>query len=699
LLNVANVFHARRTSRLLLCLLIFGAGCTAHAAEPVTLVDVFKLQVAESPHISPDGQWVVYERHFNDPISDKQFSNLWVVGIDGKQHRALTNGSFMDRDAQWSADGSFLIFTSDRESPRQIFRYDFADGALSQLTHLEQTPSGISLSPDESLVSFVALVPAPPLMIAEPLQSPVGATWAEPPLVFDQLRYRWDGAGYLKRGMMQVFVVSSQGGEVRQVSDDEYPNGGSLIHDSPQNLAGAAAPVWSPDGQFLYVATVRGKDYEYNVYDTELYRIALSNGEVSQLTDRRGPDAIPQVSPDGQHIAYLGYDDHLMGYQVVQLYVMNNDGSDAHSLTPTLDRDVANVVWSANGQWLYFTHVDRGNTKLARVSLDGKVELLASDLGSKPTAYPTGSFSVASNGTFVYTAITANRFGQLAVSRPGATTAATTILDLNESVFAGRPQSRVEMIQYPSSFDGREIQGWIVYPPDFDESKKYPLILEIHGGPYGNYGEKFSLSHHSMSARGYVVLYTNPRGSTSYGADFGNLIQHAYPGHDLADLESGVDALLARGFIDPRNTFIAGGSGGAILGAWAIGKTDRFRAAAILYPAVNFTSWTLTSDKAFKLSRYFFPTGAWDEPGHYSNRSPLSLAASMKTPTIILVGDEDYRTPMSESEQLYTALKLNHVDAALVVYPGENHGIGRRPSHTISTVDHTLAWFEKHRVR
>jgi acylaminoacyl-peptidase len=195
------------------------------------------------------------------------------------------------------------------------------------------------------------------------------------------------------------------------------------------------------------------------------------------------------------------------------------------------------------------------------------------------------------------------------------------------------------------------------------------------------------------------VLYTNPRGSTSYGTDFGNLIQHAYPGNDLADLESGVDALIARGFIDERNTFITGGSGGAILAAWAIGKTDRFRAAAILYPAVNFTSWTLTSDKAFKLSRYFFPAGDWNDPGHYSNRSPLSLAASMKTPTIVLVGNEDYRTPLSESEQLYTALKLNQVDAALVVYPGENHGIGRRPSHTISTVDHALAWFKKHGVR
>jgi dipeptidyl aminopeptidase/acylaminoacyl peptidase len=690
-------FQARR-SWLALCLIILGASHEVHAVEPVTVRDVFELQVAEKPNISPDGKWVVYERHFNDPASDKQYSNLWVMTIDGEQHRALTTGRFVDRDTQWSEDGSFLVFTSDREPPRQIYRYDFADGKLSPLTQLEKAPSGISLSPDGSLVSFVALVPAPPRVIAELPEPPPGAKWAEPPLVIDQLRYRWDGLGYLERGMMQVFVVSSRGGEVRQVSESDHPYGGSLILDSPQMLAGTASPVWSPDGQYLYVATVRREDPEYNVYDTEIFRITLSTGKALQLTDRRGPDAIPVVSPDGKHIAYIGYDDHLKGYQVVQLYVMNSDGTDVRTLTAKLDRDVANVSWSADGQSLYFTLVDQGNTKLARVSLEGEVEFLASNLGSRPTAYPTGSYSVASDGSFIYTDITANRFGQLVRSRPGATTPSTTLLDVNEAVFAGRPESRVEMVQYPSSFDGREIQGWIVYPPDFDKSQKYPLILEIHGGPFANYGARFSLNHHTMAARGYVVLYTNPRGSTSYGADFGNLIHHAYPGNDWADLESGIDVLSERGFIDQRNIFIAGGSGGAILGSWGIGKTDRFRAAAILYPAVNFTSWTLTSDKAFKLSRYFFPSAEWNDPGHYLNRSPLSLAQSMKTPTIILTGEEDYRTPLSESEQLYTALKLNHVEAVLVVYPGENHGIGRRPSNTISTVEHTLGWFDKHRV-
>lgn len=696
--ETSRTIQVPRSLWLVLSAMILGASHEIQAAEPVTVLDLYELQEADKPNISPDGKWVVYERHFNDPSTDKRYSNLWMMTIDGKQHRALTSGRFVDRDTDWSEDGSFLVFTSDREPPRQIFRYDFDDEKLSPLTKLEKAPSGISLSPDGSLVSFVALVPAPPLNIVEPKVPPSGATWAEPPRVFDQLRYRWDGVGYLERGMLQVFVVPSEGGEVRQVSDNDYPNGGSQIQDSPQNLAGAASPVWSPDGQFLYVATVRGEDYEYNVYDTEVYRIAVNSGEVRQLTDRRGPDSIPRVSPDGRHIAYLGYDDHLKGYQVVQLYVMNSDGTDARSLTESLDRDVMNVTWAADGQWLYFMLVDRGNTKLARVSLQGQLEYLESDLGSKPTAYPSGSYSIASDGSYIFTPITANRFGQLALGRPGAARAVNTILDVNKSVFEGRSESRVEDIRYPSSFDGREVQGWVVYPPDFDESRKYPLILEIHGGPFANYGARFSLDHHSMAASGYVVLYTNPRGSTSYGADFGNLIHHAYPGNDWADLESGVSAVTEKGFIDERNIFITGGSGGGILGSWGIGKTDRFRAAAILYPAVNFTSWTLTSDKAFKLSRYFFPSAEWSDPGHYLNRSPLSLARTMKTPTIILTGEEDYRTPLSESQQLYTALKLNHVEAVLVVYPGENHGIGRRPSNSISTVEHTLGWFDKHRV-
>lgn len=669
------------------------------AADSVTVRDVFDLQIADNPQISPDGTLVVYERHYNDPMTDTRYSNLWIASSDGRIHRALTSGPYSDRDARWAPGGTDLIFTSNREKPRQIYRISPEDDRATRLTNLSHPPERINWSPDGSSISFVALVPDEPLTIAERALPPAGGTWAPTPRLSDQLRYRWDGMGYLDRGMLQVYVVPAEGGEARQVSENEYPNGGTQMNDSPQTLAGPATPVWSPDGKYVYVSTTRRKDYEYYDYDTDVYRIAILDGSVTQLTDRRGPDSNPVVSPDGRLIAYLGYDDQFMGYQVVQLNVVNSDGTGARALTGNLDRDVSNIAWSADGKWIYFIYVNKGETRLARISLDGRLEDLARNVGSRPTAYPSGSFSVARNGTIAYTAVSTQGFGQILVSRPGRPTDSKIIVDVNKALLANRKLGRVEEITYKSSFDGRGIHGWLVYPPDFDASKKYPLILEIHGGPFANYGARFDLTFQTMAARGYVVLYTNPRGSTSYGQAFGNLIHHAYPAEDFADLESGVDAVLARGFIDPENLFITGGSGGGILTAWAIGKTGRYRAASILYPAVNFTSWVLTTDKAFKLTNYFFPGPPWEDSQHYASRSPLSLVRDVRTPTLIMTGESDFRTPISESEQLYAALKLNRVEAVLARYPGESHGIGRWPSNLISTTENTLAWFDRHMKR
>lgn len=690
----------RRKGWAIFTALVFSSALTTTmAAEPVTVRDVFDLKAAENPQISPDGTLVVYELHYNDPATDARYSNLWIANIDGTMRRPLTQGSYSDLGARWSPGGDEIAFTSDRDKPRQIYKVRPESGQLVRLTNQSRAPDRFNWSPDGASIAFVALVPGEPLSLAERMTPPPGATWAPPPSLHAQLRYRWDGMGYLERGMLQVFVVPSGGGEARQVSDNALPNGGTLMNDSPQQLAGPGTPVWSPDGKYLYISTTRRDDYEYHDYDTEVYRIAVSDGEVTQLTDRRGPDSQPAVSPDGKLIAYLGFDDHFLGYQAVQLYLMNNDGSGARSLTAHLDRDVSQIEWSADGQWIYFIYVDRGDTRLARVSIDGRMEELARNLGSRPTAYATGSYSVADNGVFAYTAITPQRFGQIMAGRTGGSAGTWSVADVNQDLFAVRQAARVEEIHYKSSSDGREIQGWLVYPPGFDASKKYPLILEIHGGPFANYGARFDLTFQTMAARGYVVLYTNPRGSTSYGEAFGNLIHHAYPGEDFVDLQSGVDAVIARGFIDTDNLFITGGSGGGILTAWAIGKTHRYRAASILYPAINFASWALTADKALKLSSYIFPGPPWKAPQHYLSRSPLAMAENVRTPTLIMTGENDFRTPISESEQFYTALKLNRVEAILARYPGERHGISRWPSNLISTTENTLAWFDRHMKR
>jgi acylaminoacyl-peptidase len=266
---------------------------------------------------------------------------------------------------------------------------------------------------------------------------------------------------------------------------------------------------------------------------------------------------------------------------------------------------------------------------------------------------------------------------------------------VNEDLFSQRRLGSVEEVWYDSSHDGRPVQAWILKPPDFDPSRRYPLILEIHGGPFAAYGPGLDVEKQLMAAHDYVVLYTNPRGSTSYGEEFGNLIHHAYPGDDFHDLVSGVDAVLARGYVDPERLYVTGGSGGGVLTCWVIGRTTRFRAAVTVYPVVNWYSWVLTADIAAYGVKYWFPGFPWDHPEHYESRSLLSVVGNVTTPTMVLTGEEDYRTPMSDSEQYFTALQLRGVESALVRVPGEPHGIRRRPSHWMAKVGHIVGWFER----
>jgi acylaminoacyl-peptidase len=268
---------------------------------------------------------------------------------------------------------------------------------------------------------------------------------------------------------------------------------------------------------------------------------------------------------------------------------------------------------------------------------------------------------------------------------------------VNDDLFSFRNLGEVEEIWWKSSFDQRDIQGWVVTPPDFDPENKYPLLLEIHGGPFASYGSVYSAEVQAYAAAGYVVLYCNPRGSTGYGEQFGNLIHHDYPNHDYDDLMSGVDAVIEKGFIDENNLFVTGGSGGGVLTAWIVGKTDRFRAAVVAKPVINWYSFVLYADNVQFFSKYWFDKKPWEDPEPYLKRSPLSYVGNITTPTMLLTGEEDYRTPIAESEQFYAALKLENVETAMVRIPGASHGIARRPSNLIAKLASVMAWFEEHK--
>jgi len=674
-----------------LCLTLTIGLCQAAAqskSNRLTPSDAFNLEFVSDPQISPDGRRVIYVRQFADIMSDRNYSNLWIINFDGSDNRPLTTGNRTDNSPRWSPDGNRIIYISDQEGTPQIYMRWLDTGQTARLTNLQYPPSGLAWSPDGKQISFTSFVVDRPPQITSLPAAPTGAKWAEPAMVIDKLVYRFNGPGYLRPGYTHLFIIPSEGGTPRQISSGNFQHGGPAFRSSDA--------VWTPDGKHLIMSANRRKDYELEPLDTEVFEFSVADATARALTSRKGPDASPAVSPDGKQIAYVGFDDTYQGYQVTRLYVMSRDGSNSRLLSGDLDRDVVNPRWAADGSGIYFLYDDHGNSKLGFYSLDGKLRRLAENLGGSGSAYGGGGYSVSKNGAFAFSYSRPDVPSDLAV---GSTSGQSVkvLTSVNEDLFAGKKLGQVEEIWYESSLDKRKVHGWIIKPPDFNPSKKYPLVLEIHGGPFANYGDRFDFEKQVWAAKDYVVLYTNPRGSTSYGGEFGNLIHHKYPGDDFYDLNSGVDAVIAKGYIDTDNLFVTGGSGGGVLTCWMIGRTDRFRAAVTVYPVINWYSFVLTADISAFVSKYWFPGLPWDNVEHYEKRSLLSVIKNVKTPTMVLTGEEDYRTPMSESEQYYQALKLLGVESMLVRVPGEPHGIRRRPSHWMAKISYIGGWFDRYK--
>ena len=665
-----------------LCLILLACGPVAYAHDKDAFqpMDVFRLEFAADPQISPDGKRVAYVRNFMDIKKDRRRSNLWIINVDGSDHRALTNGDTNERSPRWSSDGKQILYLS---GENELMCRWMDKGNIGRLAKLPAEPLGIVWSPDGKTIAFTMHVVETLKSFVQLPTPPKGAEWAKPPVMIRSLNYRFDGKGYLKEGHHHLFVLPADGGTPRQLTTGPHEHVG--------------IPAWTPDSKTILVAGNRHPEGGYDPLNTEIYEVAVSDGSIKALTKRKGPDNNPVVSPDYKQIAYTGFDDKLQGYQVTRLYLMNRDGSDPRLLTGKLNRDVKNPLRDKNGD-LYFQYDDEGNTNIASVTLDGVVKPLADRVGGTTLdrPYSSGSFSVSNDGTVAFTQTDPSYPAEVAV-RSIKDKAPRRLTHLSANLLGRKKLATVEEFRYKSSHDGRMMHGWIVKPAGFDAKKKYPLILEIHGGPFANYGPRFATQMQLYAAAGYVVLYTNPRGSTSYGQEFGNLIHHACPGHDYDDLMSGVDAVIAKGYVDTDALFVTGGSGGGVLTAWIIGKTGRFRAAVVSKPVINWFSFVLTADIYAFFNRYWFPGPPWENVEHYMKRSPISLAGNITTPTMIITGEVDHRTPISESEQLYQALKLRKLDAALVRIPGASHDIAARPSHLIAHTAYVLQWFETHR--
>jgi len=649
-------------------------------------LDVFELEYASDPQIAPDGEWVVYRRMAVDIMKDRIAGNLWRVKSDGTQHQKLTARETTESSPRWSPSGDRIAFVSSTDEGSEIYMYWVDTGKYARLTQLPFSPSSLTWSPSGKYLAFSMYVPQDPPVLAKMPKKPKGAKWAESPRITDRLYHEADGRGYIPPGFNHLFVLSSEGGSARQVTSGYFHHRGQL--------------AWSAKGDKIYFSGNRNENWEYDFRNSEIYSVNIFDGTIETLTDRIGPDSGPAVSPDGSWIAYTGYDDKVQAYQVRKLYVMRLDGSERKILTSELDRSAGNLQWSLDGKGIYFTYDNHGNTKVAFVSMNGTVQKLADNLGgtSLGRPYGGGSYSVSKNGKIAYTHSRPQYPAEIGLYSPRNKSAPLITL-LNKPLLQYRNLGKVEEVWYTSSFDQRKIQGWIVYPPDHDPSKKYPFLVENHGGPISNYGDRFSTEMQLYAAAGYIVFYPNPRGSTSYGEEFGNLLYNNYPGQDYNDVMDGVDYCISKGLAHEDQLFVAGGSAGGIMTAWMIGKNERFEAAVVVKPVMNWISKTLVADNYFRYANSRYPGQPWENFEGYWKFSPISLVGNISTPTMVMVGMNDLRTPPSEAKQLYHALKLRQIETVLVEIPEASHGIANRPSNLIAKVAHTLSWLDRYRSK
>ena len=626
------------------------------------------------PQISPDGSQVVYSRAWVDKMNDRWESVIWVVNADGSKNRFLVEGS----SPRWSPDGGRIaLLAADEDDNTQIFtRWMDAEGAVTQLTRLTESPSDITWSPDGSRLAFSMRVdPEHPTEVGWEidLPTPEGAKWTPDPRIIERLIYRRDRVGFVDETFNHIFVVSAEGGTPRQITRGDFD------HDSAR---------WARDGKSLLFSSLRVEDAEYRWQESEVYAVDVATREVRQLTTRKGPDEGPVPSPDGRYIAYTGRDTTTMDYIESSLYVMDADGSNPRALTAEMDRSPGQLFWAPDGRGVYFNVRADGHENLFFASLDGNVQkvtegahlLQVSDVSSsgRAVATVTGPQSPADVITFE-------------LRRPNDVRQLTRV---NADVLEGKRLGEVEEIWYPS-FDGLQIHGWVIKPPDFDPSREYPLILVIHGGPHSMYTAGFNYGWQNHAAHGYVVLYTNPRGSGGYGSEFGNAIQYNYPGDDFHDLMAGVDNVVARGYVDEDNMFVYGCSGGGVLTAWVVGHTDRFRAASSNCPVINWLSFVGQVDGNYLRWYADFEKFPWEDPAEHIRRSPLMYVGNVTTPTMLMTGVKDLRTPISQAEQFYQALKAQNKPAAMIRINDEWHGTSRKPSNFIRTQLYLLKWFER----
>jgi dipeptidyl aminopeptidase/acylaminoacyl peptidase len=643
----------------------------AQEKSKLQLEQFFDIINVADPKLSPDGKEIIYTRGWIDKVNDSRKNELYIMDADGTKNRFFTKGS----SASWSPDGSRIAYMAQGEpSGSQIFvKYKNTEGA-TQITRVDKTPSNIKWSPDGKYIAFNMLVPFNDTWSIKMPEKPKGAKWTDNPKVVTKMNYKRDRVGYLEEGFIHVFIVSSDGGTPRQITLGNWNHNGI---------------EWTPDGKEILFTSLRVDEAEYEYRQSNIYAVNVETTQIRQLTNRNGIDSSPIVSPDGKKVAYVGYDWTDDTYIENKLYIMDIDGKNPKELAVDFDRSPANMFWATDNSGIYFNADFNGTRNLFFAPVRG---------GHKQVTKGNHMLSISDinrNGLAVGVVTDYHNPAELisfAVNNPTI----KKLTRLNESLLKNVQLGEVEELWYKST-DDFDVHGWIVKPPNFDPTMKYPMILVIHGGPHGMYNVGFNFTWQHHAAEGYVVLYTNPRGSSGYGSAFGNAIKNDYPGKDYDDLMNGVDEVIKKGYIDENNLFVYGGSGGGVLTSWIVGHTDRFAAASVNFPVINWLSFVGNTDGVSWYKN--FKEYPWDDPSEHIRRSPLMYVGNVKTPTLLMCGENDLRTPISQTEEFYQALKVLKVPTAMIRFQNEYHGTGTNPSNYLRTQLYLYSWFDKYKKK
>jgi dipeptidyl aminopeptidase/acylaminoacyl peptidase len=682
----------------------------------ITETDLFKFTWIADPQISPDGSTVVFVRVTVNEKDNRYETSLYAVpAAAGRSNGADTGprrltSSIRDTSPRWAPDGKRLAFVRSaatqssggdgggRPQPGQIYILPLDGGEAWPITDLANGANGPSWSPDGRTIAFNSSTKPDDSTKRDAAQHKSDVT------VITRAVYRANGnPGYVDSEQhAHIFTVAVSGNaadkpQPKQITDGEFDERGI---------------EWAPDGSKIYFTSTRVAEPYYQPTGSDLFSVPVAGGPITKVASIDGTIGDVSVAPDGRRIAFVGtlHGNPVRSYSQPDLFVTDvTPGSTPKNLTSAYDFDINGgiggdqsaprgqnrkpIVWSRDGSSLIVVSAEKGSANLKRVSIaSGRVEPLTEG------AQDVLAFSATpDSGTIAATLSTQARIGDIAViSAGGGVATPNMITKVNDELFREIRQSEPEEIWY-RTFDGRQVQGWILKPPDFDAGKKYPMILEIHGGPHSAYGNTYTHEFQWMAAKGYVVLFTNPRGSTSYGQEFGNLIQYHYPGDDYRDLMAGVDEVLKKGYVDPERLGVTGGSGGGLLTDWTITQTPRFRAAVAQRDIADWSGFWYTADFTL-FTPTWFRKAPWEDPQDFAARSPITHVANVTTPLMLVLGDQDYRTPPADGgEQMFRALKYRRIPTVMVRFPRENHELSRsgEPWHRVERLQHIVGWMDQ----